>query len=90
MAEEGPSLRVDEDKLQLKPSMDDHVQNDEREKESPDDIERRARIRVKNRRKMFLDHNPAYFTSPDLELAGKSLLRITIDTLTNTPRSITI
>jgi hypothetical protein len=33
-------------------------------------IERRDRIRVKNRRKMYLDRHPSYFTSPDLELAG--------------------
>ena len=31
--------------------------------------ERAARIRVKNRRKMYLDRHPEYF-SPSLELAG--------------------
>jgi len=31
------------------------------------------RIRVKNRRKLYLDRNPSYFTSPDLELAGASI-----------------
>ena len=31
---------------------------------------RRERIRVKNRRKMYLDSHPAYFENPDLELAG--------------------
>lgn len=36
--------------------------------------ERAARIRVKNRRKMYLDRHPSYFTAPDLELAG-ALLR---------------
>lgn len=34
------------------------------------DTERKARIRVKNRRKMYLDSHPSYFKSPDLELAG--------------------
>lgn len=34
--------------------------------------DRTARIRVKNRRKMYLDRNPSYFTSPDLELSGAS------------------
>jgi hypothetical protein len=34
------------------------------------DTERKARIRVKNRRKMYLDSHPSYFESPDLELAG--------------------
>ncbi|KAL8908381.1 MAG: hypothetical protein Q9171_005468 [Xanthocarpia ochracea] len=29
-----------------------------------------ARIRIKNRRKHFLDSNPGYFVSPSLELAG--------------------
>lgn len=36
-------------------------------------LERTARIRVKNRRKMYLDRHPSYFTSPDLELADPLL-----------------
>lgn len=32
--------------------------------------ERIAKIRIKNRRKMYLDRNPSYFTAPDLELLG--------------------
>jgi hypothetical protein len=32
--------------------------------------ERRQNIRVKNRRKLYLDRHPSYFTAPDLELAG--------------------
>lgn len=32
-----------------------------------------ARIRVKNRRKRYLDIHPEYFTSPALELAGPLL-----------------
>jgi len=36
--------------------------------------ERIARIRIKNRRKMYLDRHPSYFTSPDLELSGAYLL----------------
>lgn len=34
------------------------------------EVEREARIRVKNRRKMYLESHPLYFESPDLELAG--------------------
>jgi hypothetical protein len=46
--------------------------------------ERTARIRVKNRRKMYLDRHPSYFTSPDLELAGAlSLLSDQKDKLTS-------
>jgi hypothetical protein len=32
--------------------------------------ERTGRIRIKNRRKSYLDQHPSYFNSPDLELAG--------------------
>lgn len=32
--------------------------------------ERTKRIRVKNRRKLYLDRHPSYFTASDLELAG--------------------
>jgi hypothetical protein len=35
-----------------------------------EDEKRTARIRVKNRRKVYLDRHPSYFTSPDLELSG--------------------
>ena len=34
--------------------------------------ERAQRIRIKNRRKLYLDRHPSYFASPDLELAGMS------------------
>lgn len=34
------------------------------------EAERRERIRIKNRRKLYLDRNPSYFTFPDLELTG--------------------
>lgn len=37
---------------------------------SPPD-EKKQRIRVKNRRKMYLDTHPSYFDSPDLEIVGK-------------------
>lgn len=30
------------------------------------------KLRIKNRRKMYLDRHPEYFTSPDLELSGAS------------------
>jgi hypothetical protein len=42
----------------------------EPKEELAEDAERTARIRVKNRRKMYLDQHPSYFTSPDLELLG--------------------
>ena len=32
-----------------------------------------ARVRVKNRRKRYLDMHPEYFSSPSLELAGPLL-----------------
>ncbi len=37
---------------------------------------RRDRIRVKNRRKMYLDTHPSYFDSPDLEIVGMKLAPI--------------
>lgn len=37
---------------------------------SPPD-EKKQRIRVKNRRKMYLETHPSYFDSPDLEIVGK-------------------
>lgn len=37
------------------------------------DEDRKQRIRRKNRRKIYLDSHPSYFSNPDLELAGKSL-----------------
>jgi hypothetical protein len=40
--------------------------------DSADAAQRRERIRVKNRRKMYLDRHPEYFTSSDLELLGAS------------------
>lgn len=35
------------------------------------DEEGKQKIRVKNRRRMYLDSHPEYFENPDLELAGK-------------------
>jgi len=47
---------------------------EEVENESPKNCsqstDKRDHIRIKNRRKMYLDRHPSYFTSPDLELAG--------------------
>jgi hypothetical protein len=43
--------------------------------DSTEAANRAERIRVKNRRKMYLDRHPEYFTSPDLELSGASNLR---------------
>jgi hypothetical protein len=42
--------------------------------ERPDmsELLRSEKIRVKNRRKLYLDRHPSYFTSPDLELSGAS------------------
>lgn len=45
--------------------------------------QRTSRIRIKNRRKMFLDRHPSYFDSPDLELAGLSISPTIIDKLAN-------
>ncbi|CZR62858.1 uncharacterized protein PAC_12755 [Phialocephala subalpina] len=43
-------------------------------KEDPEvAAERRQKIRVKNRRKIYLDRHPSYFTSPDLELTDPLL-----------------
>ena len=38
------------------------------------DKKREQKIRIKNRRRMYLDSHPEYFENPDLELAGKSRL----------------
>lgn len=34
------------------------------------DSDHAQRIRIKNRRKVYLDRHPDYFKSPELELAG--------------------
>ena len=34
------------------------------------------RVRVKNRRKLYLDRNPSYFASPDLELSGAATFHL--------------
>lgn len=36
--------------------------------------ERTQRLRVKNRRKLYLDSHPSYFTNADLELQGMLLI----------------
>lgn len=41
------------------------------EPQTQESAERTARIQVKNRRKLYLDRHPLYFTAPDLELAGQ-------------------
>ena len=38
----------------------------------PAEESRKERIRIKNRRMRYLDLNPGYFTSADLELAGNT------------------
>jgi hypothetical protein len=40
--------------------------------DAADAAKRVERLRIKNRRKMYLDQHPEYFTSPDLELSGAS------------------
>jgi len=50
-----------------------HMQEPQDEQEKALSQERTEKIRVKNRRKMYLDRNPSYFTSPDLELADPLL-----------------
>lgn len=36
-----------------------------------EDEDRKQKIRVKNRRRIYLDSHPDYFSNPDLELAGE-------------------
>ncbi len=36
---------------------------------------RASRIRIRNRRRIYLDNNPDYFSNPDLELAGTYFFR---------------
>ncbi|QSZ37103.1 hypothetical protein DSL72_009195 [Monilinia vaccinii-corymbosi] len=43
------------------------------EPQQQDSAERASRIQVKNRRKLYLDRHPSYFTAPDLELADPLL-----------------
>jgi hypothetical protein len=55
----------------------------ESKQDSADAAQTTDRIRVKNRRKIYLDRHPEYFTSPDLELSGASTYtQLTIDRLT--------
>lgn len=49
-----------------------------------------SRVRIKNRRKAYLDQNPAYFENLDLELAGPVVSRRTSRTLLIEIRSSTI
>lgn len=51
-----------------------HKEPNTPEAQTRDSAERVARIQVKNRRKLYLDRHPSYFTAPDLELAGQLLL----------------
>jgi hypothetical protein len=41
-----------------------------------------SRIRIKNRRNMYLDKHPSYFDAPDLELAGLGTFLIILQQLT--------
>jgi hypothetical protein len=50
-----------------KASKEANIVEDKREER---DEQRAEHIRIKNRRKLYLDQHPSYFKSPDLELAG--------------------
>ncbi|CAD6443948.1 e7288405-df41-4ee8-9d71-144a7be95104-CDS [Sclerotinia trifoliorum] len=50
-----------------------HKEPNTPEAQTRDSAERVARIQVKNRRKLYLDRHPSYFTAPDLELADPLL-----------------
>jgi hypothetical protein len=78
--------------LNVKTDTMPHVQEPQVEAggNTVESAERTARIRIKNRRKMYLDRHPSYFTAPDLELSGAyMLLNCRKGTLTST-RSIAI
>jgi hypothetical protein len=50
---------------------------------SIEEDQRKDRVRVKNRRKIYLDRHPEYFTSPDRELSGAAeYTQLTKDKLT--------
>jgi len=52
-----------------------HIQDTNPVPEEDPDVaaERTQKIRIKNRRKLYLDRHPSYFTSPDLELTDPLL-----------------
>jgi hypothetical protein len=43
--------------------------------DTTEESQRAEKIRIKNRRKIYLDQHPEYFTSPDLELSGATRTR---------------
>ncbi|PQE28458.1 Coiled-coil domain-containing protein [Rutstroemia sp. NJR-2017a BBW] len=57
----------------IQPIIMPHKEPNTPEPQSQESPERTARIRIKNRRKIYLDRHPSYFTSPDLELADPLL-----------------
>ncbi|KAF7921847.1 hypothetical protein EAE99_007610 [Botrytis elliptica] len=57
----------------IEPIVMPHREPNTPEPQTRDSAERVARIRIKNRRKLYLDRHPSYFTAPDLELADPLL-----------------
>jgi hypothetical protein len=55
---------------------------EQQQQDASEFAQRTERIRIKNRRKMYLDRHPSYFTSPDLELAGALIFTISKSGLT--------
>ena len=64
-----PPLSANIDKMPQFPQPGAHSRDN-----AAESAERTAQIRIKNRRKMYLDRHPSYFTSPNLELSGAYIL----------------
>lgn len=67
MSMEGSKLS--KDPLPMAKETDDATSSRKAECSSKE-AQRASRIRIKNRRQMYLDRHPSYFDAPDLELAG--------------------
>lgn len=65
------SESIQPDPHNIQPIVMPHREPNIPEPQTQDSAERTARIQVKNRRKLYLDRHPSYFTAPDLELAGQ-------------------
>jgi len=61
--------RLSKDSLPTGKETDDATSPRKTENAS-NEAQHAGRIRIKNRRKMYLDRHPSYFNAPDLELAG--------------------
>ncbi|KAA8567721.1 hypothetical protein EYC84_008192 [Monilinia fructicola] len=67
------SESIQPDPHNIQPIVMPHREPNIPEPQTQDSAERTARIQVKNRRKLYLDRHPSYFTAPDLELADPLL-----------------